>query len=138
MKVLQGFSTFSIHVKPEDTDPVASLEVIPEGFSWWGFVFAGIWLLYQRLWLALAVFITVMIFLISAETQGIINAAESLMLQLVLQFAIGMFGHDLRRVDLAGKGYVTTDVVVAGDELAAAQRYLDRVTFTAPTASGAA
>jgi len=65
---------YTVHLPPADSpyasDPVRT-ELVREGFSWGAFLFAVPWLLINRMWLMLVVYVVAMISLgVAAETLG--------------------------------------------------------------------
>ena len=91
--------TYCIFAKPGDSAATSAV-FVPDGFSWAGFVFTGLWALWNRMWIVAALVIAVMLLagLLSPELQF----AVSLGLSLVL----GVFASELRHWSLARRGFV--------------------------------
>ncbi len=101
------------------------LELIPEGFSWFAFLFSVIWALWHRLWLEALGFmgLTLALNLIMA----VIDAGEPVRAfsWLALHVLIGFEARDLRRAALARRGWRALGVVGGADREAAERRFLD-------------
>ena len=95
--------------------------LLREGFSWGAFVFGPFWLFGHRAWiagvLALCAWINLAI---------VVPPAAAAPVLLVLHWALGLFGNDLRRWSLARAGYVLVHVVAAPNEDIALARLLER------------
>ena len=95
--------------------------LVKEGFAWGAFVFGPLWLLAHRAWVpgVLALCAWIILAVVVPEPFGGV-------VLLVLHWALGLFGRDLRRWSLARAGYLPVHVVAARDEDAALARLLDR------------
>lgn len=102
-----------------------SVVFIREGFTWWGFLFWPIWLLYNWLWLEfivawlLAAGVTVLLVQL-----GLRDQAPGLV-YLLFMFFIGFEGNDLRRWRLQRKGYVYVASVAGRDSEECERRFFD-------------
>jgi Protein of unknown function (DUF2628) len=93
---------------------------IKEGFTWWGFLFTSLWLLFNALWLE---FIGVL-FLAVALAAGLVEAGlrdQVWIVSLLFMLLIGFEGNGLKRWRLERKGYVYL-ASVAGDSLEDCER----------------
>lgn len=120
---------FTVH---EPGQPAASIErraddivFIKEGFTWWGFLFGPLWLLFNRLWLefiaalvltAVAAALLVQ-FGLKDEAPGILN--------MLLMLLIGFEGNDLRRWRLHRKGYRFLTSVAGRDREECERRFFE-------------
>jgi hypothetical protein len=102
---------YTAHTRP-DAEPV----LVREGFSWGAAVFGALWLLAHRAWIA-----GVLVFAAEFALTRLPPAYGS-GLQLVLAWAIGLFGGDLCRWSLARRGYRLAHVIAARDADAAMAR----------------
>ena len=92
---------------------ILSARFIREGFSWPAFIFAQIWLIYHRLWLALAVWVTLEVaffFLIFPHVGGGTSAAVDGLAHLF----IGFEGNRLRQAKGARR-FAIAELVDARD-----------------------
>jgi hypothetical protein len=93
--------------------PVPEIELVRDGFSWGAFLIPIVWVLYRRLWRIAACLVLLLGVLplvlqeagLNPTGIGLVNLAETL--------ALGWFGNDFRRWELARKGYRAVDVVEA-------------------------
>jgi hypothetical protein len=93
--------------------------LVPERFSWGAAIFGPLWLLAHRAWIAAAIAFLI-IAVIAAFGRGSITA----MAWLAYAWLLGLFGHDLRRWSLAGRGYALVHIVAARDAESAEARLL--------------
>ncbi len=116
---------YTVHCRPGSREPDAEAKLVKEGFSWPAFLIPPLWLLYQRLWLALfIVTVTGLLLDIGLDLAGadpitvfIAGAGFSLF--------IGFSANDWRRRKLAVLGHRMTGIVAAGDHDGAMRRYFD-------------
>ncbi|MDD9877686.1 MAG: DUF2628 domain-containing protein [Magnetovibrio sp.] len=101
---------YSIHVRRHGLDLDRDLALVKEGFSWPAFLFAGIWALWNRMWLWAAVFLAVPP-VIGVTMRGL--GADPLA-QSVVGFGwaliVGLVANDLKRAALERRGFVETGV----------------------------
>jgi Protein of unknown function (DUF2628) len=110
---------------------------VKDGFSWPGFVFTFIWLLYKRMWVVASVAAAAMFvasFLSSASANpGLMQSLFSLVMSMILGFE----GNELQRWSLTRRGYRETALLQGDDPEEAELKYFaDRTETT--TAAGAA
>ena len=101
------------------------LELVPEGFSWAAFVLGPLWLVWHRLWWALAGWLGVVLALALATRWLMLGDAQQGALQLALSIALGLLGHDLRRQRLAAGKRPVIGVVSGENDDAALRRLMD-------------
>ena len=107
---------WTVHAKPA-TSPV----LLPERFSWGGFLFGPFWLLAHRAWIAGLIALAADIAIAAAR----IGPAGTI-LGFGISWLIGLFGQDLRRWSLERRGFALAEVVTARDGDGAWLRLLDR------------
>lgn len=115
--------TYTVYLKQDDQN-ISNIEYIPEKFSWVGFLFSTLWLLYHRLWLQAFFFIVFIILLNQLELAGILEANISLVVWIAVSFFIGFTGNDMLRRSLEKKGYVFYDIIVASSEQEAELKFI--------------
>jgi hypothetical protein len=100
---------------PDLVDRAEALTFVKEGFAWPALLVPGLWLLYQRMWLELIVFI--LIFGLLAWAFGSSEEGQALLgwisLALIVLFAFE--AHDLRGAALERSGYRLTGVAIGRD-----------------------
>ena len=91
--------------------------LVPEGFSFWAFVFGPFWLAYHGAWMfaALGLVIDLSVDVLAPGWAGF-----------GLALGFGLFGQDLRRAALSLRGFTLVHVIAARDADAAFARLLDR------------
>ena len=119
--------TFTVHEPPPRQGEAASsperFVFVRDGFHFWAFVLAPLWLLVKRLWLAFAIYIVVSVVLgvglallgVSASLQGVVG--------LMLALLMGFEAASVRRWTLARRGWKTLGFVVGEDAEMAERRF---------------
>ncbi len=116
---------YTTHEKPDAAEPADRLVLVREGFSFWAFVFHGLWLLAHKLWIPFCYYVlTIAVLIFAGHKLGFGDAALAV-LQLGLQLLIGLNARDIQRWQLARNGYRMTGIVVGSSELLATQRAYD-------------
>jgi len=116
---------YTVH---EPSHPAQTLEVraddvifIKEGFTWWGFLFAPLWLLFNALWLEFIAALLLMAGVAAGLTQLGLKDQAGGIAYLLLMLLVGFEGNGLRRWRLERKGYVYL-ASVAGNSLEECER----------------
>ena len=99
--------------------------IIREGFSWGAFIFNFLWALWNRLWLAAAGLLVVMLAIDAAADLLGVNPAFASIAGLAVSLWVGFTGNDWRRGALERRGYVLDAVVAAPNSDAALRRFVD-------------
>ncbi|HEX3710461.1 MAG TPA: DUF2628 domain-containing protein [Pseudolabrys sp.] len=121
--------TYTIHSPPPragetHSDPERFV-FVRDGFHFWAFVLAPLWLLFRRLWLALVIYLIV---------TGVIGTClyelgaawlTKTLVSLVIDLLIGFEAATIRRWTLERRGWRALGFVVAEDEEVAEQRFYD-------------
>lgn len=102
-----------------------SIVFVKEGFTWWGFFFGPLWLLFSALWIELLVLVLLCAglgyllvqFGLKDQAPGIINT--------LLMLLIGFEGNDLKRWRLHRKGYAFLASVAGRDFEDCERRFFD-------------
>jgi hypothetical protein len=100
---------------------------LPEGFSRAAFFLGPFWLAWHRLWLILVIWLVVFGLLVSLALR-LVESGTSFLVGFLLQALLGLEGNDLRRGELARRGYRLVDVA-AGATLEDAERSFYRRSF---------
>src|SRR5262245_57371402 len=118
-------STYTVHEPPlKRYDTLADPErfvFVRDGFSFWAFLLAPLWMLRRRMWL---VFIGYVIVAAAVQTAlHFIGASVAVRMSasVLLALLVGMEAPTLRRFTLARRGYAPVGVVI-GDDREAAER----------------
>jgi len=139
---------YTVHVPPTETSAPNPERFIfvRDGFSFWAFLLAPLWMLWHRLWLvfvgylALAVLLQIGLHLIGASAVVTFTAGA------LLALLVGFEAATLRRLTLARRRWKNIGTVVGDDGEAAERRFFDAwlrgelrrsASAIAPGASGA-
>lgn len=111
--------------------------LVREGFNWVAFFFAPFWALAEGLWLAALPLIVVLGAIVAVPL--VLGLGPVLPVVVGLGYAVlaGMSANDLRRAELAARGYRLAEVVAAPSRAHALIRYAEAITF-APASRPAA
>ncbi len=104
---------YVVQARGTDEAALARARFLADGFSWPAFVLAQLWLLYHRLWLALATWIVLEVaffFLVLPHVSGWIAAAVDILARVFL----GLEGNRLRS-NKGARRATLTDLVEARD-----------------------
>ena len=95
---------YTVHELPGAPLDGAGIVLVKEGFSFPAFLLSWIWLAFNRLWIAFAIWLglTAVVSFLAERLLGVEAAAVC---SLALQFLLGFEGNDIRRWTLARKGY---------------------------------
>jgi hypothetical protein len=115
--------TYTVYIKQSDDD-ISHIEYVPEKFSWTGFLFNSIWLIYNRLWSQAFLFLAILILIYQLELAGIIAPNISLMIWVGISFFIGFTGNDMLRRRLERRGYKFSDIIIASSESEAELKFI--------------
>jgi hypothetical protein len=119
--------TFTVHEPPpRKTESVSSPErfvFVRDGFHFWAFVLAPLWLLLHRLWLALACYI-VLSFAIGVALYWIgVSSPAQFLASLLIALLIGFEAPTMWRWTLGRRGWKTLGFVVGEDAEMAERRF---------------
>src|SRR3984957_888215 len=102
-------SVYTVHEPPLRAGTAASdverFAFVRDGFSWWAFLFAPLWMLRHRMWLVLIGYVVVAALI---ETPGRMSGAPPLAASLIgilLGFLVGLEASTLRRFTLGRRGW---------------------------------
>ena len=98
---------FTIHAR-DGVKPRTRL--VPEGGSFWAFLFGPLWLLWRGLWLVL------LGYLVLAGVIAVLPDPWEGVAGLAMQVLFGFHARDLERWTLRRRGFAEAGVVAAGDE----------------------
>jgi len=120
-------STYTVHVPPRENS-ARDLEryvFVRDGFSFWAFLLAPLWMVWHRLWLALIGYVV-----IAALLQiglHLINASATVTFTVgaLLALLVGFEAATLRRTTLTRRGWKNAGIVVGDDIESAERRFFD-------------
>ena len=120
-------STYTVHVPPRESS-ARDLEryvFVRDGFSFWAFLLAPLWMLWHRLWLALIGYVVIAVLL--QIGLHLINASATVTFAAgaLLALLVGFEAATLRRMTLARRGWKNAGIVVGDDIESAERRFFD-------------
>jgi len=131
--------TYTVHAPPPRQDETTSAPerfvFVRDGFHFWAFLLASLWLLLQGLWLALVIFVVGY----GAVTGGLAflqaSAKVQFLVGLLIALLIGFEASSIWRWTLARRGWTTLGFVVGEDTEIAEQRFFSEWTRRAAAPS---
>lgn len=102
------------------------LVFVRDGFYFWAFAAAIIWLIWHRLWLALLGYLAISLAAEIAMSSLGVGAGPRLVVMVVFAFLVGLEAGSLRRWKLSRRKWRQLDIVVADSEEAAERRFFER------------
>jgi hypothetical protein len=94
---------------------------VRDGFSWWAFLFAPLWMLWHRMWLVLISYVVVVGVIETPVRMSGAPAAAASLIGILLGLLVGLEAGTLRRFTLNRRGWKNLGVV-SGDDLEDAER----------------
>ena len=117
--------TFVVYEKPEAAEPTERVVLLRDGFSWGAFVFNALWLLVNRQWLILALYVAAVMMLATLAQLLQLSELSAMLMQLWLQVMLGFHAYDLQGWVMKRRGYRMAGVLVAESEMVAQRRYYE-------------
>jgi hypothetical protein len=133
--------TYTVHEPPLRTadsvaDPVR-FAFVRDGFHFWAFLLAPLWMLVHRLWLVFFLYVVLNIVLSVGLWFAGAPVGLRLLAELLIAILIGLEAGTLRRWTLTRRGWRNAGVVVGDDQEEAERRFFLRWTHGAPVRSAA-
>lgn len=117
-------ASYGVDVRTTDDKVV----FVRDGFYFWAFAAAIIWLIWNRLWLALLGYIAISIFAEIAFKLLDVGVTARFIIMIVFALLVGFEASSLRRWKLSRGKWQQIDVISANNEEEAEQRFFDRWT----------
>lgn len=112
--------TYTVHYPPESGVSMTGLArdaiLVKDGFSWPAFLVPFIWLIYNRMWIVLAIYVAAEIALAAIAAGLSLPEGLTMVASLALSFIIGFQGNDFHRWSLERRRF-KQHAVVAGASL---------------------
>ena len=122
---------YTVHARVTNGAAVAATDrfaFVRDGFHFWAFLLAPVWLAWRQLWLALIGWIVLMaVFDITMVRLGV-DGGTILFADILLALLLGFEAASLERWTLSRRNWRQLDIVVADDEEAAEYRFFERWT----------
>jgi hypothetical protein len=120
---------YTVHVPHDASDHVQQADrttFVREGFSIWGLVFGWVFLLWHRLWAALAVWIVLAAVLVTLASFKILPWEAAALFWGLMHLFVGVEGNDLRRWSLDRRRFSLADIVSGPGRVDAEYAYFVR------------
>jgi uncharacterized protein DUF2628 len=118
-------SVYTVHEPPLRNGAVAPdperFVFVRDGFNFWAFLLTPLWLLWNRLWLVLLIYLALIFGIEQAMHYAGVDAAGRSLVMLLISFLIGLEASTLRRFTLARRGWRNVGLV-SGSNMEAAER----------------
>lgn len=127
--------TFTVHLPDASRRDAATLEkaeFVPDGFSYTAFAYGELWLLFQRLWVALALYLAVLALLLAAGVFLNLGAGMLLAVLALMHLFLGLEGNQIRRLSLERSGWPAVEVVTARTLAEAEGKFFAEATRSRP------
>jgi hypothetical protein len=124
--MFQRHKLYTVHIHPDAPEPYETVKLVPESFSFFAFLFHGLWLLHHRAWLKGTLFLLAIVLIGMMGIWFPEHAISWAVLRFVVCWYLGLQGNDMVRATLKRQGYLLVDVVAADSLIEAQQRFLDR------------
>ncbi len=129
-------AAYTVHeppLRPADAGPdPARFVFVRDGFSFWAFVIAALWMLWHRMWLVLLIYVVV----VGGVETGLRYAGAStgviVVISLLISLLVGLEAATLRRFSLWRRGWRTVGVVSGHDLEEAERRFFNTWVRQAP------
>jgi hypothetical protein len=119
--------TFTVHAplprKGEAESDPERFAFVRDGFHFWAFVFAPLWLLRFRLWLALTIYVVVYMALEVGMVLIRAPSSAQFFVGLLIALLMGFEASSIRRWTLTRRGWTPLGFVVAEDQELAERRF---------------
>jgi len=105
---------------------------VRDGFYFWAFLLAALWMLWHRMWLALLIYVAVAVGLDLAMYYTGVATVGVALVELAIAVLVGIEAGTLRRFTLARRGWKNVGVVSGDDIEDAERRFFDAWVRRAP------
>ena len=133
-------SVYTVHGPPKPTlDPLSFAErfvFVRDGFSWWAFLLAPLWMLVHRMWIVLACYVVLSAVIEAALVSFGGSRTAISIVGLMISLLIGFEASTLRRFALARRGWKNIGIISGEDLEDAERRFFDVWLNDTPSPSG--
>ena len=120
-------SVYTVHQSPaRHADPLPDAErivFVRDGFSFWAFLLAPLWMMWHRMWLVLLGYVVV---IAAVDTALLVLGASQIAISVVglfIALLIGLEASTLRRISLRRRGFRNVGIVSGADREDAERRF---------------
>jgi hypothetical protein len=122
-------SVYTVHEPPLRAGAAAAdaerFAFVRDGFSWWAFLFAPLWMLRHRMWLVLIGYVVVVGLIETPVRMSGAPALAGSLIGILLGLLVGLEAGTLRRFTLSRRGWKNLGVVSGDDREDAERRFFD-------------
>src|SRR5580704_17315410 len=122
-------SVYTVHQPPLRAGAAAAdaerFAFVRDGFSWWAFLFAPLWMLRHRMWLVLIGYVVVVGLIEAPVPMSGAPALAASLIGILLALLVGLEAGTLRRFTLNRRGWKNLGVVSGADVEDAERRFFD-------------
>ena len=108
-------SVYTVHEPPlrahEASSDPERFVFVRDGFHFWAFLLAPLWMLWHRLWLVFVIYVVVIAAIQSAMHYAGVGPAGTAFAMLLVAFLVGVEASTLRRFTLARRGWWQVGIV---------------------------
>jgi hypothetical protein len=134
-------SVYTVHEAPargSASSPAERFIFVRDGFSWWAFLFAPLWMLRHRMWLVLIGYVVVSGGIEAALVRFGASRAAISVVGMLISLLVGLEASTLRRLTLHRRGSRNVGVVSGDNPEDAERRFFDAWLRQTRPANGAA
>jgi hypothetical protein len=122
-------AVYTVHEPPLKRDQTAPdperFVFVRDGFAFWAFLLAPLWMLRHRLWLVFTGYLVIVIALqVGLRVTGA-SPTVMVLVSLLIAWLVGLEAATLRRFTLARRGWKNVGIVVGDDREAVERRFFD-------------
>lgn len=130
-------NVYTVHLKgpPDDLAALERAVFVREGFSWSALLFGPLWLLWNRLWLALAIVLALEAGLLLWSMFGAPARSIIVALQLLLHFALAFEAAQLLRGSLSRRRYQMVGLTHGSRQSDAERAYYEQLRLAPQSAA---
>jgi hypothetical protein len=133
-------SVYTVHEPPmHAAGALADAErfvFVRDGFSFWAFIAAPLWMLWHRMWLVLVGYVLLTMIVLAALAVLGASPAAFVVVGLSIALLVGLEANTLRRLTLRRRGWRNVAIVSGHDVEDAEQRFFDAWLHQAPAQRG--
>lgn len=134
-------SVYTVHEPPlraaEASPDPERFAFVRDGFSWWAFLAAALWMLWHRMWLVFVIYLAVIVGVEAALRYAGASGVVVAVVGFFISFLVGIEAGTLRRFALARRGWKNVAVISGDDVEEAERRFFDVWVREAPRQRGA-
>ena len=117
-------AVYTVHQAPARADAASAAErfvFVRDGFSWWAFLLAPLWMLRHRMWLVLLGYVVISGAIEAAPVKFGASGAALALVGLLISLLVGLEASTLRRFALRRRGWSNVGII-SGQNLEDAER----------------